>query len=60
MDEIRQDLKDIKKDIASIQVDVAKNTVSLDMHIARTNLLQNLVTALIIAVIGGVIKLLIG
>lgn len=59
MEEIKQDLKEIKVDIADIKIDVAKNTISLEHHIKRTDMLQHLVTALVIAIIGGIIKLLI-
>lgn len=56
MQEIKQTLKTIQADVASIKMDVAKNTVSLEHHIKRTDLLQNLVVALILCVIGVCIK----
>ncbi len=37
---LAEKLDAMHQDIASIKVDVAKNTVSLDEHIKRTNLLE--------------------
>lgn len=59
MQEIKEDLKAIKSDVNSIKLDVARNTVSLEHHVKRTDLLQNLVVALILCVVGACFKLLI-
>ena len=60
MNEIKEDLKAIRADVTAIKVDVAKNTTSLDHHIRRTDMLQHIVTALIICILGACIKLLVG
>lgn len=36
LDEIRSDVKEIKTAVGQISIDVAKNTLSLDHHIQRT------------------------
>lgn len=63
MDEIKEDLRAIRSDVTNIRVDVARNTISLDTHIKRTDLLEKIVLmivgAIVVAVLGGVIKLLI-
>lgn len=37
MNEIKEDLREIKKEIKTIHETVIKNTVSLDHHMARTS-----------------------
>lgn len=67
MREIKEDLKAIRLDVSSIKVDVAKNTVSLNTHIMRTELAEKRIEYLerifmgltAVAVLGGLIKLLI-
>lgn len=59
MQEIKEDLKAIRGDVNSIKIDVARNTVSLEHHVKRTDLLQNLVIALILCVVGACLKLLV-
>lgn len=67
MQEIKEDLKAIRLDVSSIKVDVAKNTVSLNTHIMRTELAEKRIEYLerifmgltAVAVLGGLIKLLI-
>lgn len=56
MQEIKEDLKTIKHDLTEIKVNVARNTVSLEHHISRTDTLQNIVIALIICVVGACLK----
>lgn len=38
MNEIKQDLKDIKTDILEIKITTAANTASLEAHMSRTEL----------------------
>lgn len=67
MEEFKEDLKAIRTDVSAIKTDVAKNTVSLDSHMRRTDanearitfLERACISLLFVAVIGGVIKLLI-
>lgn len=65
MHEIKEDLKAIRTDLSVIKVDVAKNTVSLESHMARTvanekrityveRMLMGLTAS---AIIGGLIKI---
>lgn len=67
MQEIRQDLKDIKDDLTFLKVETSKNTLSLETHMRRTAAseerimyLERVLMGLAgIAVLGGVIKLLV-
>ncbi len=67
MQEVKESLKAIQGDINTIKVDVAKNTVSLEHHVKRTDIserrlerLEQLLIALaVVSVLGGIIKLLI-
>lgn len=66
MQEIKEDLKAIKADINSIKLDVARNTVSLGAHMARTEINERrlekieylLIGLAIVCVLGGFIKLM--
>lgn len=68
MQEIKDDLKAIRTDVNSIKTDIAKNTLSLEHHMARTEASEARITfleracisLLFVAVIGGIIKLLTG
>lgn len=68
MQEIRADLKEIKADVKALNIQVAKNTVSLDLHMARTeaselritkveNWLLGLMTTIVLSVFGIILKL---
>lgn len=67
MQEIKDDLKAIRSDISDIKVTLAVNTVSLTAHMERTQINERrlekleycLVGLAVVAVLGGVIKLLI-
>jgi hypothetical protein len=67
MDELKEDIKAIRSDVSEIKTTMAVNTVSLNAHMARTEInerrLEKLEYLLIglaaTAVLGGVIKLLI-
>lgn len=67
MQEIKDDLKAIRSDVSSIKVDVARNTLSLEHHIARSDasearilylerLFIGLGTGALVALIGAAIK----
>lgn len=58
MQEIKADLKSIKNDVTAIRLDVAKNTISLDTHIKRTDLLEKLVLGVVLVILGAIVKLL--
>lgn len=58
MQEIKEDLKSIKASQARTEVDIALIKLDVQHHIKRTDHLQNLVTVLLLAIIGGAIKLL--
>lgn len=68
MQEIKNDLKAIREDISDIKTDVAKNTIALDHHIKRTDVserrlekLEYSLIGLLVTVIGAaLIKLVIG
>lgn len=65
---MQEQLQRIEDKISSVQVDVARNTVSLELHVKRTDVaerrlerLEQLLAGLAVAgVLGGVLKLLIG
>ena len=67
MHDITDDVKAIRNDLSDIKVDVARNTVSLEHHIARTDVAERrleklemvFISLAVIGVLGGVIKLLI-
>lgn len=37
MEELKQDVKEIRKEIRDVSITLARNTASLEIHIARTN-----------------------
>lgn len=43
MDEIKQEMNEIRKSLHSVDITLAKQQVSLDEHIRRTNLLEEYV-----------------
>lgn len=51
-DEIKNDLKDIKSDLVFIRVEVAKNSISLDNHMKRTEINERRLEKLEYALIG--------
>lgn len=67
MQEFKDDLKIIKSHLVELRVDVAKNTVSLDHHIARTDAAERrlekleyiLIGSIVVGIAGGLIKLFI-
>lgn len=67
MQEVKDDLKAIRSDVAEIKIHVAVNTQSLTNHMARTEINERrlekleyvLLSTFAVAVLGGVIKLLI-
>lgn len=67
MQEIKDDLKAIRSDVSNIRLDVARNTLSLEHHMARTEASERrlekleylFMTLAAVGVLGGVIKLLI-
>ena len=65
--ELKADIKDIKSDVVEIKQHVAKNTVSLDHHIKRTDLneeriqkieywLLGLLSAVLVAVMAAYLR----
>lgn len=67
MQEVKDDIKAIRSDVADIKVTMAVNTVSLSAHMERTAINERRVEKLeyvliglaVVAVLGGVVKLLI-
>lgn len=41
MEEIKQDIKEIRKDVVEIKETLAKNTASLEFHVLRTNQVES-------------------
>lgn len=52
MQEIKDDLKAIRSDVSAIKVDIAKNTVSLENHIRRTDVSEKRLEKLEYSLIG--------
>jgi hypothetical protein len=67
MQEIRDELRKISRDVADIKINVAVNTVSLEHHIARSDAserriekIEHLLMGLaVVGILGGLIKLLV-
>ena len=69
MTEILQEVREIRSDIKRIDITLERNTVSLELHMKRSDALEKLVTAqgerfkpveAHVAVVGGVMKVLLG
>jgi predicted methyltransferase len=57
--EIKQDVKDIKKDVTSIKEDIARNTVSLETHMKRTELNEDRIQKMEYFMLGGLMAIIV-